>query len=65
MENEDKRRRINRYKKIIVWTLGILILLTLALWIYIIFKINVIEGKIDSLNSINVLSESFVYEFLR
>lgn len=49
MEDVEKRKRINRYKKMIIRTLIILIIITMILWGYIIFRLNDIENKIDSL----------------
>lgn len=50
-ENEAaaRRKRINRYKKMILRTLLILVIISIVLWIYIIFKIEGIEDKINGL----------------
>ena len=49
MEDAEKRKRINRYKKMIIRTLITLIIITLILWVYIIFRLNIIESKINEL----------------
>ncbi len=50
LEDINRRKRINRYKKIILRTLLILVIVTIILWIYIIFKVGSIENKINGLN---------------
>lgn len=50
MEDAERRRRVNRYKKMILRTLLLLVIITIILWIYIVFKINDIEDKINHLN---------------
>lgn len=50
MEDADRRKRINRYKKMILRILLILVIVTIILWIYIIFKVIDIENSIDGLN---------------
>ncbi len=50
LEDINRRKRINRYKKIILRTLLILVIITIILWIYIIFKVGSIENKINGLN---------------
>lgn len=44
-----RRKRINRYKKMILRTLLVLVIISIVLWIYIIFKIEGIEDKINAL----------------
>jgi len=48
LEDINRRKRINRYKKL--RTLLILVIITIILWIYIIFKVGSIENKINGLN---------------
>lgn len=49
--SSEKRKRINRYKKIIVRILLVLIVVSIILWIYVILKINILENKIDNVNA--------------
>lgn len=50
MEDANRRKRVNRYKKLILRTLLLLVIITIILWIYIVFKVNDIEDKINNLN---------------
>lgn len=50
MRDSNRRKRINRYKKMILRTLLILVIITIILWIYIVFKVNDIEDKINNFN---------------
>lgn len=50
MEDSNRRKRINRYKKMILRALLILVIITIILWIYIVFKVNDIEDKINNFN---------------
>ena len=50
MSDSNRRKRINRYKKMILRTLLILVIITIILWIYIVFKVNDIEDKINNFN---------------
>ena len=50
MEDSDRRKRINRYKKMILRILFIFIIINVVLWIYIMFKMNNIEDKINDMN---------------
>ncbi len=54
--NIERRKRINRYKKMILRFLMILIVITVILWIYIIFMVNRLENRIDALN-LSMISE--------
>lgn len=50
MQDSNRRKRINRYKKMILRALLILVIITIILWIYILFKVNDIEDKINNFN---------------
>lgn len=50
MEDSNRRKRVNRYKKMILRALLILVIITIILWIYILFKVNDIEDKINNFN---------------
>lgn len=45
----EKRKRINRYKKIIIRVLIGMVVISLILWIYIVFKINKLDDQINGL----------------
>lgn len=47
-----RRKRINRYKKMIIRILLALVIISIVLWVYIIFKIEGIEDKINGLGMI-------------
>lgn len=48
-KDAEKRKRINRYKKLIIRVLIAMIMISVILWIYIVFKINRLEDQIDGL----------------
>lgn len=52
-----RRKRINRYKKMILQTLLILVIISIVLWIYIIFKIEGIENKLSGIG-LTIMNET-------
>lgn len=52
-----RKKRINRYKKMILRFLFALIIISIVLWIYIIFKIEGIENKLSGLG-LTIMNET-------
>ena len=52
-----RRKRINRYKKLILQTLLILVIISIVLWIYIIFKLEGIEDKLSGIG-LTIMNET-------
>lgn len=52
-----RRKRINRYKKMILRTLLILVIISIVLWIYIIFRIEGIEDKLSGIG-LTIMNET-------
>lgn len=50
LQKDERRKRINRYKKVIIYTMAAVILLSIILWIAILFKMNQIDRRIDNIS---------------
>lgn len=50
LQKDERRKRINRYKKVIIYTMAAVIVLSIILWIAILFKMNQIDQRIDNIS---------------
>ncbi|MCI8669983.1 MAG: hypothetical protein HFI34_10785 [Lachnospiraceae bacterium] len=50
LQKDERRKRINLYKKVIIYTMAAVILLSIILWIAILFKMNQIDQRIDNIS---------------
>lgn len=50
LQKDERRKRINRYKKVIIYTMAAVILLSIILWIAILVKMNQIDQRIDNIS---------------
>ena len=50
LQKDERRKRINRYKKVIIYTMAAVILLSIVLWIAILVKMNQIDQRIDNIS---------------
>lgn len=50
LHGDERRKRINRYKKIIIYTMAALVVISIILWIAILFKMNQIDQRIDNIS---------------
>ncbi len=50
LQKDERRKRINRYKKVIIYTMAAVILLSIILWIAILVKMNKIDQRIDNIS---------------
>ena len=50
LQKDERRKRINRYKKVIIYTRAAVIVLSIILWIAILFKMNQIDQRIDNIS---------------
>ena len=50
LQKDERRKRINRYKKVIIYTMAAVILLSIILWIAILVKMNQIDKRIDNIS---------------
>lgn len=47
---EERRKRINRYKQIIIYIMAAVIVISILLWIVILFKMNHLNQRIDNIS---------------
>lgn len=50
LQKDERRKRINRYKKVIIYTMAAVIVISIILWITILFKMNQIDQRIDNIS---------------
>lgn len=50
LQKDERRKRINRYKKVIIYTMAAVILLSIILWIAILVKMYQIDQRIDNIS---------------
>ena len=50
LQKDERRKRINRYKKVIIYTMAAVILLSIILWIAILVKMNQMDQRIDNIS---------------
>ncbi len=50
LQKDERRKRINRYKKVIIYTMAAVILLSIILWIAILVKMNQIDQRTDNIS---------------
>lgn len=60
-KEDNRRKRINKYKKVIIYTLISLLIVNIVLWAVIILKVNSIEDRLANFNLAIIYNKWRIY----